>query len=152
MTEQDEVAELEAARERNDLDIRDLREMSVKELREVGARLDIDAGRAERREELVDRILQRQTERAGLDYAFGILDIVDEGYGFMRRHGLLPSPDDVYVIVEPGPALRAARRRPGHRRRARAARGREVLGPDPGRHASTASTPRRPAAARTSAT
>src|SRR4029450_2307696 len=32
-----------------------------------------------------------------LDYAFGILDIVDEGYGFMRRHGLLPSQDDVYV-------------------------------------------------------
>src|SRR4029079_13824140 len=25
------------------------------------------------------------------------LDIVDEGFGFMRRHGLLPSPDDVYV-------------------------------------------------------
>ena len=36
VTEQDEVAELEAARERNDLDVRDLREMSVKELREVG--------------------------------------------------------------------------------------------------------------------
>ncbi len=37
VTEQDEVAELEAARERNDLDIRDLREMSVKELREVAS-------------------------------------------------------------------------------------------------------------------
>ena len=97
VTEQDEVAELEAARERNDLDIRDLREMSVKELQEVGERLEIDGAPAERREDLVDQILQAQTERAGLDYAFGILDIVDEGYGFMRRHGLLPSQDDVYV-------------------------------------------------------
>jgi len=97
VTEQDEVAELEAARERNDLDVRDLREMTVKELRAVGERLDIEAQPAKRPEDLVDLILQRQTERAGLDYVFGILDIVDEGYGFMRRHGLLPSPDDVYV-------------------------------------------------------
>ena len=97
VTEQDEVAELEAARERNDLDIRDLREMTVLELQQVGERLEIDGAPAERREDLVDQILQAQTERAGLDYAFGILDIVDEGYGFMRRHGLLPSPDDVYV-------------------------------------------------------
>ena len=96
VTEQDEVAELEAARERNDLDVRDLREMTVKELREVGARLDIEAAPAERRDDLVDLLLQAQTERAGLAYAFGILDIVDEGYGFMRRHGLLPSGDDVW--------------------------------------------------------
>ena len=109
VTEQDEVAELEAARERNDLDIRDLREMTVKELQEVGDRLDIDGAPAERRDDLVDQILQAQTERAGLDYAFGILDIVDEGYGFMRRHGLLPSPDDVYVSLEPGPPLRPPR-------------------------------------------
>ena len=44
-----------------------------------------------------EQILQAQTERAGLDYASGILDVVDDGYGFMRRHGLLPSNDDVYV-------------------------------------------------------
>jgi transcription termination factor Rho len=97
VTENDELAELEAARERNDLDIRDLREMSVAELRKVGDRLDIDTDPVARKDDLVDRILQRQTENAGLDYAFGILDIVDEGYGFMRRHGLLPSPEDVYV-------------------------------------------------------
>ncbi len=97
VTEQDEVAELEAARERNDLDIRDLTEMSVKELREVGVKLDIEDATSDRRDDLVDQILQAQTERAGLDYATGILDVVDDGYGFMRRHGLLPSNDDVYV-------------------------------------------------------
>src|SRR5678816_3182712 len=51
----------------------------------------------ELKDDLVERILERQTERAGHAYASGILDIVDEGFGFMRRHGLLPSPDDVYV-------------------------------------------------------
>ena len=45
----------------------------------------------------MDRILQRQSERLGQDYGTGILDIVDEGYGFLRRHGLMPGPDDVYV-------------------------------------------------------
>src|SRR5436309_15448422 len=91
------MQELEAARERNDLDVGDLREMSVAELRQVGRELELETPTDERKEDLVDRILQRQTERAGLDYASGILDIVDEGFGFLRRHGLLPGPDDVYV-------------------------------------------------------
>jgi transcription termination factor Rho len=97
VTEYDEQQELEAARERNDLDVADLREMSVAELRQVGRELELDSRTDERKEDLVDAILKEQTERAGLDYASGILDIVDEGYGFMRRHGLLPSAEDVYV-------------------------------------------------------
>src|SRR5438876_6328780 len=97
VTEYEEQQELEAARERNDLDVTDLREMSVPELRAVGRDLELETGTQKRKEDLVERILERQTERAGLDYASGILDIVDEGFGFMRRHGLLPGPDDVYV-------------------------------------------------------
>jgi transcription termination factor Rho len=97
VSEFDEMQEIEAARQRNDLNIAELAALSDKELRAVGQDLELDAHAAERKEDLVDRILQRQTERAGHDYATGILDIVDEGFGFMRRHGLLPSPDDVYV-------------------------------------------------------
>jgi transcription termination factor Rho len=97
VSEYDEMQELEAARERNDLDVADLREMSVAELRQVGRDLELSTTTDDRKDDLVDAILQRQTERAGLDYATGILDIVDEGYGFMRRHGLLPSLEDVYV-------------------------------------------------------
>jgi transcription termination factor Rho len=97
VSEYDEMQELEAARERNDLDVADLREMSVAELRQVGRDLELSTTTDDRKDDLVDAILQRQTERAGLEYATGILDIVDEGYGFMRRHGLLPSLEDVYV-------------------------------------------------------
>jgi transcription termination factor Rho len=97
VSEYDEMQELEAARERNDLDVSDLLEMSVTELRAVGRDLELDTRADDIKSDLIDGILQRQTERAGLDYATGILDIVDEGYGFMRRHGLLPSLDDVYV-------------------------------------------------------
>jgi transcription termination factor Rho len=97
VSEYEEMQEIEAARERNDLDVADLREMSVAELRQVGRDLELETVAEERKDDLVDQILQRQTERAGLDYATGILDVVDEGYGFMRRHGLLPSNEDVYV-------------------------------------------------------
>ena len=152
VTEFEEQQELEAARERNDLEVADLREMSVAELRQVSRDLELDTATGERKDVLVDLILQRQTERAGHDYATGILDIVDEGFGFMRRHGLLPSPDDVYVSSS---QVRRFGLRIGDRvvrRRARPARGREVLGHAPGRLRSTASTPRPPAAARSSAT
>ena len=97
MSEYEETQELEAARERNDLDVSDLREMSVAELKQVGRDLELDTKTDDRKDDLVDQILQRQTERAGHDYGTGILDVVAEGYGFMRRHGLLPSDDDVYV-------------------------------------------------------
>src|SRR3954447_18047818 len=97
VSEYDEQLEIEAARERNDLEVSDLREMSVTELRAVSRDLQLETGTQERKDDLVERILERQTERAGHAYATGILDVVDEGFGFLRRHGLLPSPDDVYV-------------------------------------------------------
>ena len=75
----------------------ELQEMSPAELRATAAELDVETVAADRRDELMDRILQRQSERLGQDYGTGILDVVDEGYGFLRRHGLMPGPDDVYV-------------------------------------------------------
>jgi len=75
----------------------ELREMSAAELRATAEELELETAAVERRDELVDRILRRQSERLGQAYATGILDVVDEGYGFLRRHGLMPGPDDVYV-------------------------------------------------------
>ena len=75
----------------------ELRGMSAAELQATADELELETAGAERRDELVDRILRRQSERLGQAYATGILDVVDEGYGFLRRHGLMPGPDDVYV-------------------------------------------------------
>ncbi len=75
----------------------ELRGMSTAELRATAVELEIEPAAADRPDELVDRILQRQSERLGQAYATGILDIVEEGYGFLRRHGLMPGPEDVYV-------------------------------------------------------
>ena len=58
VTEYDEQQELEAARERNDLDVSDLREMSVAELRQVGRELELETPTEERKDDLVDAILK----------------------------------------------------------------------------------------------
>ena len=52
---------------------------------------------------VIQKILTAQAEEQGQVWAEGILEIVDDGYGFVRRNGLLPSADDVYV---PSPMLR----------------------------------------------
>ena len=90
----DELAEQESA---NEIGLLELRGMGMAELRAMGREMEIEPAGADRKDDLVERILQRQSERAGHAYATGILDIVDEGYGFLRRHGLMPSLDDVYV-------------------------------------------------------
>ena len=90
----DELAEQESA---NEIGLLELRGMGMAELRAMGREMEIEPPGADRKDDLVERILQRQSERAGHAYATGILDIVDEGYGFLRRHGLMPSLDDVYV-------------------------------------------------------
>ena len=54
VSEYDEMQELEAARERNDLDVADLREMSVAELRQVGRDLEMDTPTDDRKDDLVD--------------------------------------------------------------------------------------------------
>jgi transcription termination factor Rho len=92
-----EVDELNGSAEAPEIGAAELLEMSPAELRATAAELEVETATGERRDEIVDRILQVQSERLGQDFATGILDVVDEGYGFLRRHGLMPGPDDVYV-------------------------------------------------------
>jgi transcription termination factor Rho len=79
------------------MDIKELNRKDVDELIRIGGDLEVTGTDGLAKEELVERIMQRQTERGGQQYVTGILDIVDDGYGFLRRHGLMPSPDDIYV-------------------------------------------------------
>jgi transcription termination factor Rho len=79
------------------MNINELKSKNISQLVEIGGDLEVPNARDLRKEDLVERILQRQVERGGQVYATGILDIVDEGFGFLRRHGLMPSPDDIYV-------------------------------------------------------
>jgi transcription termination factor Rho len=83
----------------NLLDISELKEKSIGELTKMAKALDIDGITGMRKQELIFKILQSQTEKAGLIFSEGVLEILPDGFGFLRApdYNYLPGPDDVYV-------------------------------------------------------
>jgi len=79
------------------LGMADLEDMTLAELREVAKEHDIANITGLKKHELVMRILQIQTEESGNLFGEGTLEILPEGYGFLRRNGYTPTPDDIYV-------------------------------------------------------
>jgi len=78
--------------------ITELNEMKGKELLEVAKEFDVtDLAGLTQKSDVILRILQGQTEAQGNIFAQGIIEIVEDGFGFLRRRSLLPSPEDVYV-------------------------------------------------------
>ncbi len=79
------------------MNIAELETKSRDELVEVAEGLGLTDPARLRRQELIYRILRSTAEAQGQLYAGGILEIVDDGYGFIRGESLLPGPNDVYV-------------------------------------------------------
>ena len=78
--------------------ITELNEAKPKDMLAIAKEFGVtDITPATAKPELITRILQAQTEAQGNIFAQGILEIVEDGFGFLRRRSLLPSPDDVYV-------------------------------------------------------
>ena len=80
-----------------------LANMTATELIAAAKRLGVVATQQDELAAVIQRILTAQAEEQGQIWAEGILEIVDDGYGFIRRNGLLPSADDVYI---PSPLVR----------------------------------------------
>ncbi len=81
------------------LSLSDLKEQSIGRLAEVAKGLAIENPLSMRKQELVFRILQAQAEQEGLFFAEGVLEVLPEGFGFLRapEHNYLAGPDDIYV-------------------------------------------------------
>ncbi len=81
------------------LDISALKEMNIAELTEVGKDLGVEGMTGMRKQELIFKILQAQTEQSGLIFAEGVLECLPDGFGFLRapEYNYLPGPDDIYV-------------------------------------------------------
>ncbi len=81
------------------MDIKILQEMDIHELVEVARDMSIEAVSTLRKSELIFKILEGQTEKNGLIYAEGVLQVLAEGYGFLRaaKYNYLPGPDDIYL-------------------------------------------------------
>jgi transcription termination factor Rho len=74
-----------------------LTEMSKAELNELAKTFDIATPVKIKKDDLVAQILDSQAQRSGLEAANGVLDILPEGYGFLRRDGYLIGNDDIYI-------------------------------------------------------
>jgi transcription termination factor Rho len=76
----------------------DLENKSVSDLQELAREIGLGNGAIPtRKEELISRILLHQTERNGLIHAKGILEILPDGWGFLRRSNFSPNAEDIYV-------------------------------------------------------
>jgi transcription termination factor Rho len=81
------------------LDIRTLKDMTISDLTHIAKDLEVENPAGMRKQDLIFKILQAQTEREGLIFGEGVLEILPDGYGFLRapEYNYLPGPDDIYV-------------------------------------------------------
>ena len=79
--------------------IADLKEKNITALTAVARELDLPGVRGLRKQDLIFRILQAQAEKEGLIFAEGVLEALQEGFGFLRSpdYNYLPGPDDIYI-------------------------------------------------------
>jgi len=80
-----------------EMNIVDLETKNLDELREMAREFDISGYTRLKKHDLIMRLLKANAERQGYIFGGGVLDIVQEGIGFLRSDHLLPGPEDVYV-------------------------------------------------------
>ncbi|MDZ7263027.1 MAG: transcription termination factor Rho [candidate division KSB1 bacterium] len=81
------------------MDIAELKALKISELTKVAQELNISGSTGLKKQELIFKILEEQTKQEGLIFADGVLEILPDGYGFLRSpdYNYLPGPDDIYV-------------------------------------------------------
>ncbi len=93
-----EVAEATETRERPlQNNAAELDTKTLNDLREMAKTSGIAGVTTLKKQDLILKIIQVQTEEAGHSLSDGVLDIVSDGFGFLRSNRMLPGPDDVYV-------------------------------------------------------
>ena len=88
-----------ASKETSGMDILELQNMTIAELSKLAQGFNIQGYSSLRKQELIFSIIQAQTEKSGLIFAKGVLEILEDGFGFLRspNYNYLPGPDDIYV-------------------------------------------------------
>ena len=79
------------------MNIAELQSMTLSELQAIARELKVSNPSKLRKQQLIMEILKAETEKEGLIFAQGILEILPDGYGFLRVNNYVPGPDDVYV-------------------------------------------------------
>ena len=81
------------------MNLSELKEKAIPELNGIARELGVQSFSGLRKQDLIFKILQAQAERDGLIYAEGVLEVLPDGFGFLRApdYNYLPGPDDIYV-------------------------------------------------------
>jgi len=81
------------------MNIKDLKKLKINDLNKIAKELNVEGASGMRKQELIFAILQAQTEKNGLIFGEGVLEILPDGFGFLRApdYNYLPGPDDIYI-------------------------------------------------------
>ncbi|MBU3931137.1 MAG: transcription termination factor Rho, partial [Proteobacteria bacterium] len=81
------------------MNIEDIKRQPISELAKLAKDLDVAGASGMRRQDLIFSILQAQVEKNGVISGSGVLEILPDGFGFLRAvdYNYLPSPDDIYI-------------------------------------------------------
>jgi len=85
--------------EEGELDIVKLKNMKISELTDFAKELGINGIGGMKKHDLIFKVLQTKIEKSGLAFGEGVLEVLDDGFGFLRSpdYNYLPCPDDIYV-------------------------------------------------------
>ncbi len=99
MRDKDSAHSSRRRREERIMNIKDLKKKKVSELNKIAKELNIEGASGMRKQDLIFAILQAQTEKNGLIFGEGVLEILPDGFGFLRApdYNYLPGPDDIYI-------------------------------------------------------
>jgi transcription termination factor Rho len=88
-----------APRRPGGLSITDLKDMSIQKLTQIAQDLTVAGATGMRKQDLIFQILKAQTEQSGFIFSEGVLEVLPDGFGFLRSpdYNYLPGPDDIYV-------------------------------------------------------
>ncbi len=89
---------MENAREK-DMELAELEAHTVTELHKIASEKGIKSPQKYRKQELIKKIMELRAHTNGLIYGEGILDLVSDGFGFLRRKGFTVGSDDIYVSI-----------------------------------------------------
>ncbi len=81
------------------LDINELSSMNMRKLMELAKEYSVEGISGRKKQDLIFEILDAQAKRHGYIFASGVLEVLPDGYGFLRspKYSYLPGPDDIYV-------------------------------------------------------
>src|SRR5690554_3588347 len=80
-----------------EINIAEMEQMTLSELRELAREADIAGFSRLKKQDLILALLRHKAEQQGFELRGGVLEIIEDGIGFLRSDHLLPGPDDIYV-------------------------------------------------------